>query len=190
MEMPWRPSRLTSRTSSAPSTRPPPSDYLISGSRDEAEELAHDAFVKALERWDRVREMDNPAGTSIELRPSGWQTRAATESCGHGELAFDALDVDLIFDPTLKDDLYLDLVSEPLGGMSARGWVTAQTFDFGSLGSVWMAEAGARGNGFQGNKAWFWGCRDGRGAGSAVVVATATRGYIIYLHVADDPHLR
>ena len=49
--------------------------YLISGSRDEAEELAQDAFVKALERWDRVREMDNPAGSSIELRPSGWQTR-------------------------------------------------------------------------------------------------------------------
>jgi RNA polymerase sigma factor (sigma-70 family) len=36
--------------------------YLISGSRDEAEELAQDTFVKACERWDRVREMDNPAG--------------------------------------------------------------------------------------------------------------------------------
>ena len=36
--------------------------YLISGSRDEAEDLAQGAFVKALERWDRVQEMDNPAG--------------------------------------------------------------------------------------------------------------------------------
>ena len=36
--------------------------YLVSGSRDEAEDLAQDAFVKVLERWDRVREMDNPAG--------------------------------------------------------------------------------------------------------------------------------
>ena len=36
--------------------------YLISGSRDEAEEFAQDTFVKACERWDRVREMDNPAG--------------------------------------------------------------------------------------------------------------------------------
>lgn len=36
--------------------------YLISGSRDEAEELAQDALVKACERWDRVREMENPAG--------------------------------------------------------------------------------------------------------------------------------
>ena len=48
--------------------------YLISGSRDEAEELAQDAFVKALERWDRVQEMDNPAGylyrTAVNTRRS------------------------------------------------------------------------------------------------------------------------
>lgn len=48
--------------------------YLISGSRDEAEELAQDAFVKALERWDRVQEMDNPAGylyrTAVNTRSS------------------------------------------------------------------------------------------------------------------------
>jgi len=48
--------------------------YLISGSRDEAEELAQDAFVMACERWDRVREMDNPAGyvyrTAVNTRRS------------------------------------------------------------------------------------------------------------------------
>ena len=48
--------------------------YLISGSRDEAEDLAQDAFVRALERWDRVREMDNPAGylyrTAVNRRRS------------------------------------------------------------------------------------------------------------------------
>src|SRR4029450_1484717 len=36
--------------------------YLLSGDRYEAEELAQDAFVKACERWDRVRRMDNPTG--------------------------------------------------------------------------------------------------------------------------------
>lgn len=35
---------------------------LIVGDREEAEELAQDAFVKVWERWDRVQEMDNPAG--------------------------------------------------------------------------------------------------------------------------------
>src|SRR4029453_1460200 len=48
--------------------------YLISGSRDEAEELAQDTFVKAYERWDRVGEMDNPAGylyrTAVNKRRS------------------------------------------------------------------------------------------------------------------------
>jgi hypothetical protein len=71
---------------------------------------------------------------------------------GHGELAFDAPDVDLIFDPTLKDDLYLALVSEPLGGMSAKGWVTAQTFDFGSLGICLDGGGGGRGNGSRATK--------------------------------------
>ena len=33
--------------------------YLIVGNRHEAEELMQDAFVKVLERWDRI---DNPAG--------------------------------------------------------------------------------------------------------------------------------
>jgi RNA polymerase sigma-70 factor (sigma-E family) len=36
--------------------------YLLTGDRYEAEELAQDAFVKACERWDRVRRMDNPTG--------------------------------------------------------------------------------------------------------------------------------
>ena len=36
--------------------------YLVTGDRYEAEELAQDTFVKACERWDRVRRMDNPIG--------------------------------------------------------------------------------------------------------------------------------
>lgn len=34
---------------------------LVTGDRDEAEELAQDAFVAVWERWDRVRAMENPA---------------------------------------------------------------------------------------------------------------------------------
>jgi len=48
--------------------------YLISGNREEAQELAQDTFVKACERWDRVRGMDNPAGylyrTAVNTRRS------------------------------------------------------------------------------------------------------------------------
>ena len=36
--------------------------YLVTGNRHEAEEITQDAFVRALERWDRVRKADNRAG--------------------------------------------------------------------------------------------------------------------------------
>src|SRR5437879_5302853 len=36
--------------------------YLVTGNRHEAEEVTQDAFVRALERWDRVRAADNRPG--------------------------------------------------------------------------------------------------------------------------------
>ena len=36
--------------------------YLLCGDRYEAEELTQAAFVKACERWDRIRTMGNPSG--------------------------------------------------------------------------------------------------------------------------------
>ena len=36
--------------------------YLVTGSADEAHEVAQDGFVRVWERWDRVREMDDPTG--------------------------------------------------------------------------------------------------------------------------------
>jgi RNA polymerase sigma factor (sigma-70 family) len=36
--------------------------YLVAGKRHEAEELAQDAFVRAYERWELVRNADNPQG--------------------------------------------------------------------------------------------------------------------------------
>ena len=35
---------------------------LTTGSRHEAEEIAQEAFVRVLERWDRVSSLDNPGG--------------------------------------------------------------------------------------------------------------------------------
>jgi RNA polymerase sigma-70 factor (ECF subfamily) len=36
--------------------------YVITGSRAEAEDIVQDAFIKVFERWDAVREMENPSG--------------------------------------------------------------------------------------------------------------------------------
>jgi RNA polymerase sigma-70 factor (ECF subfamily) len=36
--------------------------YLVAGNRGESEEVMQDAFLKVWERWDRVREMEDPTG--------------------------------------------------------------------------------------------------------------------------------
>jgi RNA polymerase sigma-70 factor (ECF subfamily) len=36
--------------------------FVITGSRAEAEDIAQDAFIRILERWDAVRTMENPSG--------------------------------------------------------------------------------------------------------------------------------
>ncbi|MGH2711567.1 MAG: sigma-70 family RNA polymerase sigma factor [Actinomycetota bacterium] len=36
--------------------------YLATGNRHEAEDLAQDAMARVLERWDQVRELDDPVG--------------------------------------------------------------------------------------------------------------------------------
>lgn len=135
---------------------------------------------------------DSPLnGLSIGY-PSGWRTRAATEPWGHGEVAFDAPDVDVIFDPMLRDDLYLALVSEPLDGKSATEWVTA-LIRLRSVGICKGSDGGGGGDDtFHGAYAWFQYCDERHGAarGNVVIVATATRGYIIYLHEAYERRLQ
>jgi hypothetical protein len=133
---------------------------------------------------------DSPLhGLSIGY-PSGWQTRAATEPWGHHAVAFGAPDVDVIFDPTLRDDLYFAVVSEPLGGMSVSDWVNI--FPFQSVGICTGPGGFGGGSGtLDGANAWFQSCDEPHGAsGHVVAVATATRGYIIYLHVGDERRLQ
>ncbi|HEX9237075.1 MAG TPA: sigma factor, partial [Actinomycetota bacterium] len=36
--------------------------YLMAGSRQEAEELMQEAFLKVWERWDRIHTLENPTG--------------------------------------------------------------------------------------------------------------------------------
>jgi len=36
--------------------------YLVTGSAEEAGEVAQEAFVRVWERWDRVRDLENPTG--------------------------------------------------------------------------------------------------------------------------------
>jgi hypothetical protein len=129
---------------------------------------------------------DSPLnGLSIGY-PSGWRTRAATEPWGHDAVAFDAPDVDVIFDPTLQEDLYLAVVSEPLGGKSAWDWYRTGDLPF----SVGLCTGGGGGGGddtVHGIYGQFSYCDEPHGAGGSLVIfATATRGYMIYLYVGDE----
>jgi len=127
---------------------------------------------------------DSPLnGLSIGY-PSGWRTRAATEPWARDAVAFDASDVDVIFDPTLRDDLYVAVASEPLGGTPGRTWVSDE-LGLRSFGVCQGGGGGGVGNGFQGNPAWFGYAHEPHDALCHFVkFATATRGYIIYFHAA------
>jgi hypothetical protein len=129
---------------------------------------------------------DSPLnGLSIGC-PSGWRTRAATEPwAGHSDVAFGAPDVDVIFHPKFKDDLYLAVVSEPLGGTSGADWVDGGSW-LTSVGICTDAYgAGGGSDTFHGNAAWSEGCGTPAGSDEFVVFGTATRGYIINLHVGN-----
>ena len=49
--------------------------YLVTGSTQEAEELMQEAFLKVWERWDRVREMENPGGYLCRIAVNGARSR-------------------------------------------------------------------------------------------------------------------
>jgi hypothetical protein len=123
--------------------------------------------------------------------PAGWKVRPATEHWSFGRLTFDASDVDVIFDPTLGDDVYLALASKRLGGLSRSDWLDDPWRPGICRGT---SHAGAGGISFDGaRRYWSVSCSGGGGpsaGGHYLRVATDTRGYLIYLHVADQRALQ
>jgi RNA polymerase sigma-70 factor, ECF subfamily len=65
--------------------------YLVTGDRQEAEELMQDAFVAVWERWDRVRSMEEPTGYLYRTAMNRYRsrmrraTRAARRAIGADE---------------------------------------------------------------------------------------------------------
>lgn len=122
--------------------------------------------------------------------PAGWETRPATEPWNLDSLTFGASDVDVIFDPTRQADLYIALVSEPLRGLSGEEWVIGVSAD--DICGVREEGVGSTGGTYYLDGAYGWAAGRVRGAQPAgcqyVAAATATRGYIIGLHVGDEGH--
>jgi hypothetical protein len=113
--------------------------------------------------------------------PAGWKVRPATEPWTQGAVTFDASNVDVIFDPSLGDDVYLALVSEPLGGEAGPDWVDSAV---PASTGICADATGGNGGGFTLDDAegWIGNCGNSSMGGSYVAVATDTRGYLIYLH--------
>lgn len=123
-------------------------------------------------------------GITIDY-PAGWTVRPATESWTHGTVTFDASNVDVIFDPSLGDDVYLALVSEPLGGEAGPDWVGGEIL---STAGICADATGGNGGSFtlDGAAGWIGNCGSPSAGGSYLMVATDTRGYLIYLHKAHE----
>ena len=49
--------------------------WLVTRDRQEAEEVTQDAFLKLLERWDRVGAMDDPTGYLFSTAMNVWRSR-------------------------------------------------------------------------------------------------------------------
>jgi RNA polymerase sigma-70 factor (ECF subfamily) len=49
--------------------------YLVTGSRQEAEEEAQEAFVRMYERWDDLRQRPNPAGYAYRIALNTYRSR-------------------------------------------------------------------------------------------------------------------
>lgn len=127
-------------------------------------------------------------GITIDY-PAGWKVRPATEPWNHGTVDLDASNVDVIFEPSLGDEVYLALASEPLGSLSGPDWVWGSLFE--SAG-ICADGTGGNGGGFtlDGASGWIGSCGSPSAGGHHLMVATDTRGYLIYLHVADERALQ
>lgn len=92
--------------------------YLTTGDRYEAEDLAQEAFVKAYERWDRVRTMDNPVGYVYRIAMNAHRGRVRRLVLG-ARRAFTSSAPDPISDTDDRDVLRRALATLPHGQREA-----------------------------------------------------------------------
>jgi|RhiMetdeSRZDD1v2_1073273.scaffolds.fasta_scaffold62899_6 hypothetical protein len=104
--------------------------------------------------------------------PAGWTSKPATEAApSQISWGFEQPWNDVIYEPTLTDQLFIAIVSQPFGGTSVAKWIT-QT---GPVVECTGAMEPITVDGFEGATC------DG-----LVLVAAGNRGYVIKLYTGDD----
>jgi RNA polymerase sigma factor (sigma-70 family) len=79
--------------------------YFVTGSRQDAEELMQDAFLKLWERWDRIGEIDDAVGYLFRVALNGFRMRARRARTAARHLTTVGTTPDPFDDVDLKEDL-------------------------------------------------------------------------------------
>ena len=80
--------------------------YFVTGSRQDAEELMQDAFLKLWERWDRIGEIDDAEGYLYRVALNGFRMRARRAKVAAKHLMVMGATPDPFADVDLKQDLH------------------------------------------------------------------------------------
>jgi hypothetical protein len=117
-------------------------------------------------------------GISVSY-PDGWTVRAATEPWTESTYSLRASSgtpyIDFLFHPTLTENLFLNMASQPIGDATPEEWMAAQVAEEAEECTATEPIAVDGASGLIGAD----GC-------DIVVVTTAGRGYHIGLHTSDD----
>src|SRR5205814_680698 len=89
--------------------------YLLTGDRQEAEELMQEAFVRVLERWERVARMERPDGYLYRTALNLHRNRQRRARQAVGRLLAPSADVDEFGRADERDEL-----ARALGKLSRR----------------------------------------------------------------------
>jgi hypothetical protein len=112
----------------------------------------------------------NRYGISIGY-PAGWITKAATKQALDADVSFPGPETDLIYDPGLRDNLFLSLSSLPLDKAVPAEWIAATAATLECAGTQPITVDGASGALCS--------------SGTSALVPIGGRGYVIRLYTGD-----
>jgi RNA polymerase sigma-70 factor (ECF subfamily) len=104
--------------------------YFITGSKDDAEELMQDAFLKLWERWDSIGAIEDPVAWLFRVSLNGFRMRARRARVAARRLAPIASPRDPFEDVNIREEVRRMLRSLPQRQRAAL--VLTEIFDYSS----------------------------------------------------------
>ena len=104
--------------------------YFVTGSREDAEELMQDAFLKLWERWDSIRKIDDPVAWLFRVSLNGFRMRKRRAAVAVRRLMPIPVQRDPYDDIELNEDIRRMLLG--LTPRQRAALVLTEIFDFSS----------------------------------------------------------